>query len=67
MSTIPERPEWLRKRVSNMATIEDTAALLRGLSLYTVCNGAECPNRCECYAKKTATFMILGSVSSGPW
>lgn len=45
-----------------MDVIEDTAALLKDLSLHTVCDGADCPNRCECYAKKTATFMILGSV-----
>jgi lipoic acid synthetase len=30
--------------------------------LYTVCEGARCPNRMECYAAGTATFMIMGDV-----
>ncbi|MBN7773112.1 lipoyl synthase [Clostridium aminobutyricum] len=62
MSSILQKPEWLTKKISNINIIEDTAALLTDLSLHTVCDGADCPNRCECYSKKTATFMILGSV-----
>lgn len=30
------------------------------MGLATVCDHARCPNRMECYAAKTATFMILG-------
>ena len=37
-------------------------ALLRSLSLHTVCEDANCPNRSECFKSKTATFMILGDV-----
>jgi lipoyl synthase len=33
---------------------------MRGLSLHTVCEEAGCPNIYECWADKTATFMILG-------
>lgn len=62
MSTILERPEWLKKRISNIDKVDDTAILLKDLSLNTVCDGADCPNRCECYANRTATFMILGNV-----
>jgi lipoic acid synthetase len=32
--------------------------------LHTVCEEARCPNRNECFARKTATFMILGDVCS---
>lgn len=55
------KPDWLRKRISNLDVMDGTASLLQDLSLHTVCDGADCPNRCECYSKKTATFMILGS------
>lgn len=34
---------------------------MRRLALNTVCDEALCPNRGECWAKKTATFMILGT------
>jgi len=36
-------------------------AMLRDLSLNTVCEGAACPNISECFNKGTATFMILGN------
>jgi lipoic acid synthetase len=39
-----------------------TAKLIGRLGLQTVCDHAKCPNRMECYAEKTATFLILGNV-----
>ena len=35
--------------------------VLRSYGLSTVCEEARCPNMCECFAKPTATFLILGS------
>jgi lipoic acid synthetase len=43
-----------------------TESLLSELRLETVCENAKCPNRPECYSKKTATFMILGNVCTRP-
>jgi lipoic acid synthetase len=43
-----------------------THNLLRELRLETVCENARCPNRPECYARRTATFMILGNVCTRP-
>jgi len=34
---------------------------MRSRSLHTVCEEAKCPNLYECWANRTATFMILGS------
>src|SRR5207244_12225017 len=31
-----------------------------------VCENARCPNRPECYARRTATFMIMGNVCTRP-
>ena len=36
--------------------------LLADLNLCTVCRSARCPNRNECFASGTATFLILGDV-----
>jgi len=36
--------------------------LMRDLKLHTVCHNAQCPNRTECFAEGTATFMILGNI-----
>ncbi|MCY2927864.1 MAG: lipoyl synthase [Planctomycetota bacterium] len=54
------RPAWLRKRVRTNACAERVEGLIAQLGLATVCDGAHCPNRPECFAKGTATFMILG-------
>ena len=53
-------PMWL-KRPAGLSP--DTAAiktLLRKNALHTVCEEARCPNICECFSRKTATFLILG-------
>src|SRR5581483_59003 len=34
--------------------------MMRSLDLHTVCEEAGCPNIYECWADRTATFMILG-------
>lgn len=40
----------------------ETRKLVNGLNLNTVCVEAKCPNLTECWARGTATFMILGDV-----
>ena len=54
-------PEWLRKSIPANST-NDVENIIADLGLNTVCKSALCPNRCECYAKKRATFMILGNI-----
>jgi lipoic acid synthetase len=53
-------PPWLKKRLPSPARTERVRAILSELGLNTVCREARCPNRGECYADGTATFMILG-------
>ncbi len=42
--------------------IQKMNSTLQKYKLTTVCEAAACPNRVECYAKESATFMILGDV-----
>ncbi|MHC4662545.1 MAG: lipoyl synthase [Planctomycetota bacterium] len=58
----PRFPEWLRRPLAYGAGIAATHGVLDDLGLATVCHGAKCPNISECFAKRTATFMILGTV-----
>lgn len=58
------KPEWLKVKIDNPKNLTHVNTLIRSLNLNTVCEGANCPNRMECFSKKTATFMILGSVCS---
>ncbi len=54
------KPEWLRVRIRGGEMSGSVHEVLKKYSLNTVCTEANCPNRMECYNKRTATFMILG-------
>ena len=58
----PERPPWLKVRLSSSPAVGETRALMRQLSLNTVCEEAACPNIGECWAQRHATVMVLGRV-----
>src|SRR5262249_6602812 len=62
----PRLPSWLKRRLPRGNENFFTHDLLRALRLETVCENARCPNRPECYARRTATFMILGNVCTRP-
>lgn len=61
MNRMP-KPEWLRVKAHSTQGYEFVEDLLKKFHLNTVCEEAACPNRGECFGRKTATFMILGSV-----
>ncbi len=56
------RPDWLKVRVPGGENYLELKAIMRGLGLHTVCESARCPNVAECWAHRTATFMILGEL-----
>ena len=58
-------PRWL-KRPLPQPEMQITANLIEEFQLETVCESAKCPNRTECWAQQTATFMILGNVCTRP-
>ena len=58
---IVRKPEWLRKKITPSAN-KEMEELLSRVSLKTICQEAACPNVSECFSKKQATFLILGSV-----
>jgi lipoyl synthase len=58
------KPEWLKIKVQDGPRRRAVEGLIRKLDLHTVCDEARCPNRMECFSRKTATFMIMGRVCS---
>lgn len=54
-------PSWLHRKLPKGGNLFKTNAILEKYQLNTVCEEAKCPNRLECYTKKTATFLALGS------
>src|SRR5271167_4825702 len=59
-------PAWLKRHLPSGNENFFTHELLRELKLETVCENARCPNRPECYARRTATFMIMGNLCTRP-
>lgn len=55
-------PRHLKKRLPKGSTAGKTRALIGDLKLHTVCDEARCPNRVECYAQSTATFLLMGDI-----
>ncbi len=73
LNLLPENPEsaprgrfpsWLHKDIPKGGEVFQTNTILRTYRLNTVCEEAKCPNRPECYSKKTATFLALGKECS---
>ncbi len=53
-------PSWLHRSIPSGDQVFQTDSILKKYRLNTVCEEAKCPNRLECYTKKTATFLALG-------
>jgi lipoic acid synthetase len=53
-------PAWARKSGPLARGTREVRVLLRSGSLHTVCEEARCPNLGECFARGTATFLLLG-------
>ena len=55
-------PSWLRRPLPANGAFHRTQKILNSLGLETICSNANCPNRGECWARGTATVLILGKV-----
>jgi lipoyl synthase len=58
----PGKPAWLKAKIPGGEAYSKVRAIVEEHGLNTVCHSASCPNLGECWAKGTATFMILGNV-----
>lgn len=56
------KPDWIRVKAPVHKEYFETKDIIKSLKLNTVCEEAACPNIGECWSKKHATVMILGSV-----
>ena len=54
------RPDWMKVKADLGPGYRETKRLMSDAGLNTVCEEAGCPNIYECWADRTATFMILG-------
>ena len=55
-------PDYLKRGIVDTEKTKLVRSILKQGCLNTVCEAARCPNKAECYAKNTATFLILGNI-----
>jgi lipoic acid synthetase len=55
-------PEWLRRPMPTAGDYSKTSDIVTSLGLETICMSANCPNRGQCWARGTATVLILGNI-----
>ncbi|MBP7050218.1 MAG: lipoyl synthase [Phycisphaerae bacterium] len=60
--SIRKLPPWLRRPWPTGHSFQHTRETVESLGLETICTNANCPNRGECWARGTATVLILGNV-----
>ena len=53
-------PEWLRRPIGKASELSTVQKVIKQRQIHTICEEGRCPNRGECYANKTATFLLMG-------
>ncbi|MBP3532722.1 MAG: lipoyl synthase [Alistipes sp.] len=56
------KPDWLKIKLHKSDAFAEVDRIVRDHSLHTICSSGRCPNKAECWSRRTATFMILGDV-----
>ncbi|TFI51619.1 lipoyl synthase [Mastigocladus laminosus UU774] len=53
-------PTWLRRPIGKASELSTVQRIIKQRQIHTICEEGRCPNRGECYAQKTATFLLMG-------
>ncbi len=52
------KPSWFKRNLPDNSGFERVRNILKKEQLNTVCQGANCPNKWECFCSGTSTFLI---------
>lgn len=55
-------PRWLKRPIGKASELSTVQKIIKQRQIHTICEEGRCPNRGECYAQKTATFLLMGPV-----
>jgi lipoic acid synthetase len=56
------KPDWLKTRLHSDKGFAHVAHIVEQHGLHTICSSGRCPNKTECWSRRTATFMVMGDV-----
>ncbi len=57
---IVQLPDWLRRPIGRASELSTVQKIIKQRQIHTICEEGRCPNRSECYANKTASFLLMG-------
>ena len=55
-------PKWVKRPIGKASDIAKVQRTIKDRGIHTICEEGRCPNRGECYAQQTATFLLMGPV-----
>lgn len=55
-------PPWLKRPIGKASELSTVQKIIKQRQIHTICEEGHCPNRGECYAQKTATFLLMGPI-----
>ena len=53
-------PAWLKRPIGKASELSTVQRIIKQRNIHTICEEGRCPNRGECYANQTATFLLMG-------
>ncbi|MBD2104168.1 lipoyl synthase [Leptolyngbya sp. FACHB-261] len=53
-------PDWVRRPIGRASELSTVQQIIKQRGIHTICEEGRCPNRGECYAQQTATFLLMG-------
>ncbi|MBE9076174.1 lipoyl synthase [Romeria aff. gracilis LEGE 07310] len=53
-------PPWLKRPIGKASELSTVQKIIKQRQIHTICEEGRCPNRGECYANQTATFLLMG-------
>jgi lipoyl synthase len=60
LSPLVNLPDWLRRPIGKASELSRVQQIIKQRQIHTICEEGRCPNRGECYAQGTATFLLMG-------
>ncbi|MEM1240057.1 MAG: lipoyl synthase [Cyanobacteria bacterium P01_H01_bin.26] len=57
---IVQLPDWLRRPIGRASELSTVQKIIKQRQIHTICEEGRCPNRGECYANRTASFLLMG-------
>jgi lipoic acid synthetase len=60
-SDVLAMPQWLRRPIGKASDLSTVQRIIKQRQIHTICEEGRCPNRGECYAQKSASFLLMGA------